>query len=171
LAGSPRGFACTPMPGRHPDRVRGGGDARGRAGDRAESGQAMGQRGPARHHPHAQGRWRMVAGGDSSLGRHDIRSCRSPRDPASASVRGRGDGRRGNDAAIGLAARVLVTAIDFYQRYLSPILPSACRFEPTCSAYAGEAIRRYGAARGVALSAWRLLRCQPLCPGGEDPVP
>lgn len=59
----------------------------------------------------------------------------------------------------------------FYKRFLSPLLPSACRFEPTCSVYARDAIERHGLMRGTGLAARRLLRCQPLARGGFDPVP
>lgn len=67
--------------------------------------------------------------------------------------------------------RLAVEALNFYKRFLSPLLPRACRFEPTCSAYAREAIDRHGLARGVALAAGRLLRCHPFNSGGLDPVP
>lgn len=60
--------------------------------------------------------------------------------------------------------------IGLYRRWMSPLLPPACRFEPTCSEYAGEAIRRHGLLRGFAQAAWRLLRCHPFHPGGYDPV-
>lgn len=65
----------------------------------------------------------------------------------------------------------LVGAIRLYQRTLSKLLPPACRFVPSCSEYAAQAIERYGAARGSALAAKRLLRCHPWHPGGADPVP
>jgi putative membrane protein insertion efficiency factor len=70
-----------------------------------------------------------------------------------------------------LAARVLIAAIVAYRRYVSPALPARCRFYPSCSAYAQEALTRHGAVRGTALTIWRLLRCQPFHPGGYDPVP
>jgi putative membrane protein insertion efficiency factor len=68
-------------------------------------------------------------------------------------------------------ARVATAVLDFYKRAISPWLPPACRFEPTCSIYAREAIERYGLARGLALALQRLLRCHPFHSGGFDPVP
>lgn len=68
-------------------------------------------------------------------------------------------------------ARVATAILDFYKRAISPFLPPACRFEPTCSIYAREAIAKYGLGRGVALALRRLLRCQPFHRGGFDPVP
>ncbi|MFI5009094.1 MAG: membrane protein insertion efficiency factor YidD [Solirubrobacterales bacterium] len=58
----------------------------------------------------------------------------------------------------------------FYQRVLSPALPRRCKYEPTCSRYALEAIGRFGVLRGGVLAAWRLLRCNPWSHGGYDPV-
>jgi uncharacterized protein len=69
-----------------------------------------------------------------------------------------------------LATRVLTAPIRLYQRTISPALPRRCKYEPTCSAYAAEALRRHGALRGLALAAWRLLRCNPFSHGGYDPV-
>lgn len=66
---------------------------------------------------------------------------------------------------------VLLAALRGYQRVVSPLLPEACRFEPTCSAYAYEAIARYGVLKGSWLAIRRLIRCQPFCAGGCDPVP
>ena len=71
----------------------------------------------------------------------------------------------------GPVARVLMWGIVAYRRYLSPALPARCRFYPSCSAYAQEAIARHGALRGTALAVGRLLRCHPFHPGGYDPVP
>lgn len=58
-----------------------------------------------------------------------------------------------------------------YKAFLSPFLPSACRFEPTCSVYAAEAVEKYGVIRGTWMGAKRILRCQPFCKGGFDPIP
>ncbi|MBQ1074096.1 membrane protein insertion efficiency factor YidD [Micromonospora sp. C31] len=58
-----------------------------------------------------------------------------------------------------------------YRRWISPALPARCRFYPSCSAYALEAVAVHGAIRGVGLTARRLLRCHPFHPGGHDPVP
>jgi uncharacterized protein len=67
--------------------------------------------------------------------------------------------------------RPLVAVLRGYQRWISPALPPTCRFYPTCSAYAVEALQVHGVLRGVALTVWRLLRCAPWHPGGIDPVP
>jgi putative membrane protein insertion efficiency factor len=68
-------------------------------------------------------------------------------------------------------AGVCVAALRVYKLGISPWLPSACRFHPTCSVYMMEAITRFGAARGAWLGLRRLGRCHPFCPGGVDPVP
>lgn len=68
--------------------------------------------------------------------------------------------------------RAAVTALlRFYRAAISPLFPPVCRFHPTCSEYALEAVERYGAVRGSWLTMKRLLRCHPLCRGGFDPVP
>ena len=67
--------------------------------------------------------------------------------------------------------RVLLAPIAAYQRWVSPSLPRRCRYEPTCSDYAAQSIRRFGVARGLVLACWRLLRCNPFSHGGFDPVP
>lgn len=68
-------------------------------------------------------------------------------------------------------ARCAAAVLDFYKRFLSPLLPRACRFEPTCSVYAREAITRHGLGRGAWLAVRRILRCNPFHRGGIDPVP
>jgi putative membrane protein insertion efficiency factor len=67
--------------------------------------------------------------------------------------------------------RVLLAMLRFYKRSISPLLPNACRFTPTCSEYAMEAIQKHGALKGTGLAIWRVLRCNPFCKGGYDPVP
>ena len=68
------------------------------------------------------------------------------------------------------ARAVLTAPIVSYQRVLSPALPRRCRYEPTCSRYATQAIWEYGILRGLVLAGWRLLRCNPFSRGGYDPV-
>jgi len=65
---------------------------------------------------------------------------------------------------------LIITALRLYKRWISPALPSACRYYPTCSEYMIDAVERYGAARGVVLGVRRLLRCHPFHAGGYDPV-
>ena len=67
--------------------------------------------------------------------------------------------------------RLLIALVQGYRLLLSPWLGSSCRFEPTCSRYALEALQRHGAAHGSYLAARRILRCHPGCAGGHDPVP
>jgi uncharacterized protein len=73
------------------------------------------------------------------------------------------------------SASAAVAAIDAYRATVSPVLERTrlirCRFEPTCSAYGREAVRRFGLFRGGALAAWRVVRCNPFSKGGYDPVP
>ncbi len=70
-----------------------------------------------------------------------------------------------------MIARVLVLAVRGYRYFLSPLLGPSCRFHPSCSAYAEEALARHGALRGTWLAVRRLCRCGPWNPGGHDPVP
>ena len=65
---------------------------------------------------------------------------------------------------------IVLAPIRVYQRLVSPALPRRCKYEPTCSAYAAQAIRELGAVRGTILAAWRLVRCNPFSHGGYDPV-
>lgn len=67
--------------------------------------------------------------------------------------------------------KVLVSIIKIYRKYISPLKPPSCRFTPTCSEYAIEAIEKYGAFKGTFLAVKRVLRCNPFFPGGNDPVP
>ncbi len=70
----------------------------------------------------------------------------------------------------GLARRVALYPVRAYQRLVSPALPRRCKYHPTCSAYAVQAIESYGILRGAILAAWRVLRCNPFSHGGYDPV-
>lgn len=67
--------------------------------------------------------------------------------------------------------KILIGVIRFYKKYISPLFPPVCRFQPTCSQYAIEAIQIHGAAKGCWLAVRRLLKCHPWHPGGYDPVP
>jgi uncharacterized protein len=67
--------------------------------------------------------------------------------------------------------RLLLALIGAYRRWISPARPRRCRYEPSCSSYAAEAIGRFGACRGLLLAGWRLLRCNPFSHGGFDPLP
>lgn len=69
-----------------------------------------------------------------------------------------------------MARHFLVAAVRIYQRYISRWTPPTCRFTPTCSEYAAQAITRYGAWRGLGMAILRLCRCHPFHPGGYDPV-
>jgi putative membrane protein insertion efficiency factor len=76
-------------------------------------------------------------------------------------------GERGS----GLMAMILLATLSLYRKVLSPLLGSACRFEPSCSRYASDAIRKHGALQGSWLAARRISRCHPFHEGGFDPVP
>lgn len=71
----------------------------------------------------------------------------------------------------GRMSRILLAVLRFYRTTISPVRPPTCRYQPSCSAYAVEAIERFGAARGSWLALRRLLRCHPFHAGGHDPVP
>jgi putative membrane protein insertion efficiency factor len=70
-----------------------------------------------------------------------------------------------------LLVRFCIALISFYQRWISPRLRVSCRFEPSCSKYAREALETHGFLRGIRLTCWRLWRCRPGFPAGYDPVP
>jgi len=76
-----------------------------------------------------------------------------------------------SDVRPGLLSRGVIALLAFYKSAISPWLPKACRYEPTCSVYAREAIERHGFARGSVLALRRLARCHPFRRGGFDPVP
>jgi len=65
---------------------------------------------------------------------------------------------------------LVLDLLGVYKAIVSPFLPPACRFEPTCSEYAREAVEKYGVMKGLWIGTKRILRCQPLCRGGHDPV-
>lgn len=67
--------------------------------------------------------------------------------------------------------KIFTLPIRAYKKFISPILPKACRFTPTCSEYAIEAIERFGVIRGSMLASYRIMRCNPFSKGGYDPVP
>jgi uncharacterized protein len=76
-----------------------------------------------------------------------------------------------DNPSLSIAQRALLAAIRGYQIFLSPMFAGSCRFMPSCSAYAVEAVERHGVLRGSLLSLKRLARCRPLAPHGFDPVP
>lgn len=67
--------------------------------------------------------------------------------------------------------QIAVFFINLYRRFISPLFPNRCRFYPTCSTYALEAFKRFGFFKGLYLSVFRIIRCNPFCKGGIDPVP
>jgi putative membrane protein insertion efficiency factor len=69
-----------------------------------------------------------------------------------------------------MLTRIILSFIRFYRYFLSPLTFPSCRFAPTCSAYALEAVERFGPVKGLLLAVWRLLKCHPFHPGGYDPV-
>lgn len=77
--------------------------------------------------------------------------------------------RRAARAVLGLPSLALIAAVRAYQIVLSPILGRHCRFEPTCSHYFIQAVKKYGAFRGGLKGIWRVCRCNPWCQGGDDP--
>ncbi len=67
--------------------------------------------------------------------------------------------------------KIIIGLIRFYQKFVSPLFPPTCRFEPTCSTYALQAVEKFGVLKGLYLGLRRVLRCNPLSKGGYDPVP
>ena len=76
-----------------------------------------------------------------------------------------------SDRIAGVLAKALIAPIRLYQRFLSPLLPPSCRYSPTCSAYAVEALQRHGPVKGLWLAVRRIGRCHPWGASGYDPVP
>ena len=76
----------------------------------------------------------------------------------------------GNDCCVDMS-RSLISVLRLYKHWISPFLPSACRFHPTCSEYMREAIEKHGAWKGIGLGLRRLVKCHPFHTGGLDPVP
>jgi putative membrane protein insertion efficiency factor len=74
------------------------------------------------------------------------------------------------DKADAIIKKALIIMIKAYQKFISPLLPVSCRFYPSCSQYAQDAINKYGSFKGVYLAALRILKCHPFHPGGYDPV-
>lgn len=79
-------------------------------------------------------------------------------------------GERGVSGVRRALRRLFVLPIRLYQRLVSPLLPRSCRFRPTCSEYAARAVERHGVVKGLVKGAWRIMRCNPWFPGGDDPV-
>ncbi|MBQ4067338.1 MAG: membrane protein insertion efficiency factor YidD [Clostridia bacterium] len=67
--------------------------------------------------------------------------------------------------------RIVLWPVRMYRRYISPLFPPCCRFTPTCSQYCLDAVEEWGVIRGLAMTVWRIMRCNPWSKGGHDPVP
>ena len=104
---------------------------------------------------------------DSALQNHELHGSRNKKRACQTACRAWSFVRRCGSAAV----KILIFFIRIYQKTLSPLLPECCRFEPTCSKYAVEALQKHGLAKGFVLTVCRLARCQPFCKGGFDPVP
>lgn len=95
---------------------------------------------------------------------------REPSTSTSTSTsRTEGDLRDAEERDDGLSYRVAMSLLDFYKTQISPVLPKSCRFVPTCSEYARQAYTKYGTKKGFILTAWRIMRCNPLGDSGYDP--
>jgi hypothetical protein len=69
-----------------------------------------------------------------------------------------------------MAKKIIIKALNFYKKYISYVFIGSCRFHPTCSEYARQAVERYGPLKGLLMALWRVLRCNPFSRGGYDPV-
>lgn len=118
--------------------------------------------------PHTEAVHRGESSGLDSAEKNDEVEARSGHGGTGCDAVSGGSAASGN---CGYAARVLIGWIHVYQTLAAPLLPDCCRFTPTCSRYGEEALRVHGLWRGTWLTVWRLLRCQPFCRGGYDPVP
>ena len=122
---------------------------------------------PDQASPASRGRRGLASGGRGSRGPGAARGeggqlPRTGRDGSHRPTEGR---------QVTLFARAGIASLRVYQRWISPLFPRRCRYEPTCSAYAAEALARFGAVRGTALALVRVARCHPWAHGGLDPVP
>lgn len=79
--------------------------------------------------------------------------------------------RNGMEYDMKIMKKAMIRSIRMYQRYLSPLKGTKCPYIPSCSQYGLEAVEKYGAVKGGAMAAWRILRCNPFSSGGYDPVP
>ena len=104
-------------------------------------------------------------------GRRWKRKYAVPSSKQPAQTAGEGSIVEGDSFIARLGRRRVVTALVAYKGGISPLFPSFCKFYPTCSVYAMEAVERHGVSRGLWLAAKRVLRCRPFAPGGHDPVP
>lgn len=90
-------------------------------------------------------------------------------EPSTSTSRTEGDLSADAEERDGLSYRVAMSLLDFYKTQISPVLPKSCRFVPTCSEYARQAYTKYGTKKGFILTAWRIMRCNPLGDSGYDP--
>lgn len=96
---------------------------------------------------------------------------RSPGNPEPGRRGATADGHEHPQPALSPAVRIALVLLRGYKLFISPLFTGSCRFVPSCSDYAAEAIRLYGVPRGTWLALKRLARCHPFCAGGHDPVP
>lgn len=116
----------------------------------------------------------IICGADKETDQPRELSDVSKAPPASSSANPPGEttkgGEEGEEETYSAGVSVALGMLRFYKTQISPLLPGACRFLPTCSQYAAEAYKKHGVAKGTVLTAWRLLRCTPFGGAGYDPV-